>query len=136
MKVSYDFLANKLVETTDGIELPDKDSFTILVIKVVDTTDTWNNNYWLLTEKEEMEQKENMIDYYHANSSTENPFDEDNEPDNYEQYGQELQNDHLFGIKDLKMENEVFTMGEYKVSSCMYSHANLDSHLFYKFKKN
>lgn len=138
MKVSYDFIANKFVETSEnGIEIPMDDIFTILVIKAPYSNDNLANNYWLVTEKEEEEYKNFMINYYYKNSLSisKNPFNKDNDPDNYEQYEQELMYDPLIAIEELIIEEELFTMGDYKVSSVMYYHNNLDSNFFYKFKK-
>lgn len=141
MKVAFDFNANKLVETDteNGINLPCDDTFVIYVIKAAATEDKiqeYQNNYWLISKEQEKEQKELMSDYYFKNSSvTENPFDEDDDPDNYEQYEQERMDDPLMAIDGLNIEEELFNMGEFNVSSVMYYHNKLDSHFFYRFKK-
>lgn len=141
MKVVFDFNANKFVktETENGINLPCDDTFIIYVIKAAVTEDKiqeYQNNYWLITKEQEKEQKELMSDYYFKNSSfSQNPFDEDDDPDNYEQYEQERMDDPLMAVEGLNIEEELFNMGEYKVSSVMYYHNTLDSHFFYRFKK-
>jgi hypothetical protein len=140
MKVSHDFTNSVLVESTDGIQLPNKNSFTILAIKVVEGTENWHNNSWLLTDKEEREQKENMFDYYYSRKSVVNPFNEEKEGDLYEQLEmeqiEEAEVHPTFGVKGLKMEKNVFNFGDYKVSQVMYQHDEFDSHYFYNFNKN
>lgn len=132
MKVAFDFNANKFVETKteNGINLSCDDTFIIYVIKAAVTEDKiqeYQNNYWLITKQQEKEQIDLMTDYYFKNSSfSQNPFDEDE---------QERMEEQLMAIEGLNIEEELFNMGEYKVSSVMYYHDKLDCHFFYTFKK-
>jgi hypothetical protein len=114
-----------------------KVSFTILAIKVANPTKDWHSNYWLLTSEEDVNDlKIIMADYYSTFSKhTENPFDEDFDPYNYDKFQKNLLNDSLFGIKDLEKTNDLSVLGNYMVSTTSYSHHYLDSYSFYNFNQ-
>lgn len=144
MKISYDFDSNKLIELENGkIELPDQDHFTILAIKVVKPTDDFVSDVWLLDESDIEDQLYNLHSYYYEFSTyskdRKNVFDEELEPDLYEQYENE-QNEYissmcLYGVKGLKLEKNKFQMGNYTVICDKYIHPELDCHYFFTFKK-
>ena len=145
MKVSYDFELNKLIELENGkIQLPDKDNFTILAIKVVKPTNVFVSDVWLLDETDVEDQMYNLYSYYYEFSTyyknRQNVFDEELESDLHEQYESELNENIssicLNAVKGLKLLKNKFQMGNYTVFCDKYIHPDLDSHYFFNFKRN
>jgi hypothetical protein len=114
-----------------------KDSFTILAIKVANPTKDWYSNCWVLTDEKDVNDLKIIMAEYYSNFSkhTENPFDEDFDPYNYDKFQKDLLNDSLFGIKDLEKTSDLSILGNYMVSNITYSHHYLDSYSFYNFNK-
>jgi hypothetical protein len=141
MKVSYDFVSNKIVSSDEGsIELPNEGNFTLLAIKVIHVINPeWTNQFRLIPKDEEVIEWEDMALYYISNTPYENPYDEDVDPDLFEQYYQEsteeARRNPTFGVKDMKKEIGEFILGDYKVRYQKFIHAELDNYYDYRFQR-